>query len=173
MAPVPDLPPGADWVAVSDEPLPVAEVLEWVVRPGCGALVVFCGTVRDHSEGRPGVVTLEYEAYLEEVEPRLARVVAAVRARTPAVERLALAHRVGRLEVGEVSVIVAVSTPHRAEAFEAARFCIDTVKESVPIWKREVWADGSDWALCSHDLVEVDADGVAPRSANPPAAPET
>jgi len=115
---------------------------------------VFCGTVRNHSDGRPGVVSLEYEAYLEQVEPRLMAVASTARARWP-VGRLALIHRVGRLEVGEVSVVVAVSTPHRAESFEAARFCIDTVKESVPIWKRETWSEGSDWALCPNELVDV------------------
>jgi len=145
----------ADWIGVGAEPLPVAAVLEWVARPGCGALVVFCGTVRDHSEGREGVVSLEYEAYLEQVEPRLAGVAAAARSRWPMVDRLALLHRVGHLVVGDVSVVVAASTPHRAEAFEAARFSIDTIKQTVPIWKREVWADGSDWSECSHDLIDV------------------
>ncbi len=145
----------ADWIGIHPGPLPVAQVLDWVVRPGCGALVVFCGTVRDHSEGREGVVSLEYEAYLEQVEPRLAGVAAATRSRWPMVGRLALLHRVGHLVVGDVSVVVAASTPHRAEAFEAARFSIDTIKQTVPIWKREVWADGSDWAECSHDLIDV------------------
>lgn len=169
MARVPDRPPGADWVAVTEEPIPVADVVTWAVRPECGGLVTFCGTVRDHSEGRPGVVALEYEAYLDQVEPRLARVAAAARAGWAGVGRLALVHRVGRLEVGEVSVIVAVSAPHRDEAFAAARFCIDVVKESVPIWKREHWADGDDWASCSHRLVDLDpaADPplVSPRAA--------
>jgi molybdopterin synthase catalytic subunit len=68
---------------------------------------------------------------------------------------MALLHRVGRLGVGEVSVVVAVSTPHRAEAFEAAQFGIDSIKTSVPIWKRETWAGGSDWALCPHEVVEI------------------
>lgn len=153
------LPPAADWVAVAEEPLPLAEVMTWTVQPGCGAVVTFCGTVRDHSEGRSGVVALEYEAYLEQVEPRLAKVASAARDRWPGVGRLALLHRVGRLEVGEISVIVAVSTPHRAEAFEIGRFCIDTVKESVPIWKRETWAQGSGWARCARDLVEIADDG--------------
>ena len=139
--------PDTDWIAVTEEPLPVGEVLAWVVRPSCGALVTFCGTVRDHSDGRAGVVALEYEAYLEQVEPRLATVASSARARWPTVDRLALLHRVGRLQVGEVSVLVAVSTPHRVESFEAVRFCIDTIKQSVPIWKRETWADGSGWAL--------------------------
>jgi molybdopterin synthase catalytic subunit len=155
MQPVSDTSVRADWVSVSEEPLPVADALSWVVVPECGALVVFCGTVRDHSDGRPGIVSLEYEAYLEQVEPRLLAVASATRARWPAVGRMALLHRVGRLGVGEVSVVVAVSTPHRAEAFEAAQFGIDSIKTSVPIWKRETWAGGSDWALCPHEVVEI------------------
>jgi molybdopterin synthase catalytic subunit len=141
------------------EPLPVADVLSWVSRPDCGAVVTFCGTVRDHSEGRPGVSSLEYEAYTEQVEPRLASVATQARARWADIGKLALLHRVGRLELGEISVVVTVSTPHRAEAFEAARFCIDTLKTSVPIWKRETWSDGSEWALCSHELVDAGETG--------------
>lgn len=159
---MPTIPAGADWISVDDGRMPVAESLAWAVQPGCGALVTFCGTVRDHSEGRAGVVGLEYEAYLEQVEPRLAAVAAAARGHWPSVDRLALLHRVGRLSVGEVSVVVTVSAPHRAEAFDAARFCIDTIKTSVPIWKRETWAEGSDWAQCSHDVVDVDAVGRHP-----------
>ncbi|MGH9029931.1 MAG: molybdenum cofactor biosynthesis protein MoaE [Acidimicrobiales bacterium] len=144
-------PAGPDWLAVTEGPLAVGEVVAWTANPGSGAVVTFCGTVRDHSEGRPGVVALEYEAYLEQVKTCLARVASAARVRWPDVRRLALLHRVGRLEVGETSVVVAVSTPHRAEAFDAARFCIDTIKQSVPIWKRETWAEGTDWVRCSHD----------------------
>ncbi len=154
----------ADWIGVSDEPLPVAEVMAWAVTSGSGASVTFCGTVRDHSEGRPGVTSLEYEAYLEQVEPRLAAIASAARSRWPDIERLAIVHRVGRLVVGDVSVVVVVSTPHRAEAFEAARFCIDTVKESVPIWKRETWAHGSDWSTCTHELVDLEAGSGPPSS---------
>jgi molybdopterin synthase catalytic subunit len=120
----------------------------------CGGIVTFCGTVRDHSEGRPGVTSLEYEAYLEQVVPRLGQVAAAARTRWPEIGRLALLHRVGRLEIGEVSVVVVASTPHRSEAFAAAQFCIDTLKHTVPIWKRETWAGGSDWVLCAPEAQE-------------------
>jgi molybdopterin synthase catalytic subunit len=152
------VPSGDEWIDVIEGSVPVEKVVAWVVRPDCGAFVTFCGTVRDHSEGRAGVVSLDYESYPEQVKPRLAAVASATRARWPAVGRLALLHRVGHLEVGEVSVVVSISTPHRAEAFEAARFCIDTVKSSVPIWKRETWNDGSDWALCPQEVVDVAAD---------------
>ncbi|HEX4219595.1 MAG TPA: molybdenum cofactor biosynthesis protein MoaE [Acidimicrobiales bacterium] len=145
-----------DWVEVTAEPLPTAAVTAWAVVPTCGAVSVFCGTVRDHSEGRPGVVRLEYDAYVEHVVPRLDAIADSVRTRWPEVGRVALLHRVGTLAVGETSVVVAVSTPHREEAFAASSWCIDTVKATVPIWKREVWEGGSDWGLCTHDLVEVD-----------------
>jgi molybdopterin synthase catalytic subunit len=119
-------------------------------------VVVFSGTVRDHAEERPGVTALTYEAYAEQVEPRLAAIAAAARDRWPTVGRLALLHRTGELTVGESSVLVAASSPHRAEAFEAARFCIDTLKSTVPIWKRETWEGGSDWGLDAHPVEAVD-----------------
>ncbi|MGH9081609.1 MAG: molybdenum cofactor biosynthesis protein MoaE [Acidimicrobiales bacterium] len=153
---MPRFPSAGDWVEVTCDPLPVAEVSQWAVTASCGALSVFCGTVRDHSDGRPGVVRLEYEAYADHVVPRLDAIANAVREQWPVVGRVALLHRVGTLQVGEVSVVIAVSTPHRHEAFAAASWCIDTVKATAPIWKREVWDGGSDWGLCAHGLVEVD-----------------
>jgi molybdopterin synthase catalytic subunit len=149
--PAPLAPPeSGDWVGVSEAPLPVAEATAWVGLPHCGGVVTFCGTVRDHSDGRPGVTELEYEAYLEQVVPRLEAVAGAARNRWPAIGRLVLLHRVGRLKVGEVSVVVAASTPHRGEAFASAQFCIDTLKRSVPIWKLETWEGGADWTVCGH-----------------------
>ncbi len=149
-------PPGLDWVLFSNEPLPVGDALTWAVLPSCGAVVTFSGTVRDHSEGRPDVSTVEYEAYAEYVEPRLAEVAAAARRRWPVIGRVALFHRAGLLGVGEVSVVVAVSAPHRIEAFEAARFCIDDVKGNVPIWKHETWSGGSEWVHCDHSPVPAE-----------------
>jgi molybdopterin synthase catalytic subunit len=113
--------------------------------------------VRDHAEGRPGVSELEYEAYEEEVVPRLVAIAAEARRRWPDLGRVAVLHRVGTLAVGETSVLIAASAPHRGEAFDAARFCIDTLKTTVPIWKRETWNGGTDWALCSHPVDEVTA----------------
>jgi molybdopterin synthase catalytic subunit len=144
-----------DWVGLSAEPIPVGRAVAWAERPHCGAVVLFTGTVRDHAEGRPGVSALEYEAYEEEVLPRLSAIVAEARRRWADLGRVAVVHRVGSLSVGETSVLIVVSAPHRAEAFEAARFCIDTVKTTVPIWKRETWEGGSDWALCSHPVDQV------------------
>jgi molybdopterin synthase catalytic subunit len=139
-------PRGDEWIAVDASALPVAEALSWAVLPSCGALVIFCGTVRDNSPGRPGVTALEYEAYPEQVVPRLELVAAEARRRWPQIGRLVLLHRTGRLGLGEVSVVTAVSTPNRPQAFAAARFLIDTVKSTVPIWKRETWAGGSEWS---------------------------
>jgi molybdopterin synthase catalytic subunit len=146
---------GNDWIEVTDSPLPVEGAVAWATVPSCGAVVTFCGVVRDHSDGRPGVTSLEYEVYPEAAEPRLAEVAASARRTWPSIGRLALLHRVGCLDVGETSVLVVASTPHRSEAFEAARFCIDTLKRTVPVWKRESWAGGIDWGLCTHDIEDV------------------
>ena len=146
---------GEDWVGLAFGTLPLEAARVWSERPDCGAVVLFTGTVRNFADGRPGVTALEYEAYEEVVEPRLAAVVAEARRRWPALGRVALLHRVGRLEVGEASVVVAVSAPHRDEAFAAARYCIDTVKETVPIWKREEWEGGGDWSPRAHPVTEA------------------
>ncbi len=143
------------WVALTDLPLAVDRAVTWVTRPDCGAVVVFCGTVRDHAEGRPGVVELEYEAYRTQVEPRLAAIAGEARSRWPGVGRVAAWHRTGTLAVTECSVVVAVSAAHRDEALDAARYCIDTLKTTVPIWKRERWADGEDWGQDAHDIMEI------------------
>jgi len=109
--------------------------MRWSVRSDCGAQVVFSGTVRDHAEGRAGVSLVEYEAYAEQVEPRLAQLAAEARRRWPALGRLVLLHRIGELAVGECSVVVVASAPHRAEAFEACRYAIEAIKHDAPIWK--------------------------------------
>jgi molybdopterin synthase catalytic subunit len=114
---------------------------EQVRRPGCGAVVTFLGTVRDLTGGQE-TVALDYEAFPGMAEKKLAEIEAETRRRWP-VGELLLVHRLGRLEVGEISVVVAVSCPHRADAFDACRYAIDRLKELVPIWKKENWADGS------------------------------
>jgi len=150
-------PEGETWLGLSASPLPVAEAVAWAVRPDCGGLVLFSGTARDHAEGRPGVERLEYEAYDAQVVPRLQAVADEARARWPTVGRVALLHRTGVVDVGDSAVVVVVSAPHRAEAFEAARFCIDTLKRSVPIWKRETWAGGESWGLEAQHIVDAGA----------------
>lgn len=144
-----------NWLALADEALPVGAAADWAVLPGCGAVVLFSGTVRDHSEGRPGVSMLSYEAYEGQVVPRLAAIAAEARSRWSDLGRIALLHRIGDLAPTESSVVVVVSAPHRVEAFAAARFGIDTLKATVPIWKRERWAGGDDWGLCAHDVTEA------------------
>ncbi len=145
-----------DWVEFSDEVIPVAEVLAWVGQRECGAIATFSGTVREQSEGRPPIIAVEYNAYREHLGARLLAIAAAARHRWPEIGRLALIHRLGRVEVGETSVLIAVSAPHRAEAFDTTRYLIDTVKTSAPIWKCEHWSGGSDWALGEHDLVDIE-----------------
>ena len=146
---------GDDWVALSPLSLPVAEAGAWVVRPDCGATVTFTGTARDHAEGRPDVHRLEYEAYEEPAVRRMAALAAEARVRWPTVGRIALLHRTGVVSLGEAAVVVAVSSPHRAEAFEAARWAIDELKATVPIWKRESWDGGESWGLEAQHLTEV------------------
>lgn len=140
---------GDDWLALTEQPLPVEEALQWAVRPDCGAVVLFSGTVRDHAEGRSDVTSLDYEAYAEHAVPRFASIAAEARVRWPTVGRLALLHRVGNVALSESSVVVVASAPHRGEAFDAARFCIDTLKATAPIWKKEHHAEGSDWGTGS------------------------
>jgi molybdopterin converting factor subunit 1 len=116
-----------------------------VTEPGAGAVVTFAGVVRGENLGRP-VDYLEYEAYTEMAEARLRQVVAEAREQWPKIRRVALVHRVGHLELGEVAVLVAIGAAHRDDgAFEAARYAIDRIKEIVPIWKKEGWADGEEW----------------------------
>jgi molybdopterin synthase catalytic subunit len=118
-----------------------AALTEQVRRPDCGAVVTFLGTVRDLTDSRE-TVALDYEAYPGMAEKKMAEIERDTRARWP-VGEMAMIHRLGHMNVGEVSVAVAVSCPHRAEAFEACRHAIDRLKELVPIWKKENWADGS------------------------------
>src|SRR5258708_29785541 len=122
------------------EPIAYYDLTEQVRRPECGAVVTFLGTVRDLT-GEKVTTALDYEAYPGMAEKKLAEIEAATRARWP-VGEMVLVHRLGHLEVGAVSVAVAVSCPHRHQAFEACRFAIDQLKEIVPIWKKENWADG-------------------------------
>jgi molybdopterin synthase catalytic subunit len=145
---------GNSWLALTSDPLPIAAAYEWAVLPECGAVVLFSGTVRDHAHDQHGVLrdhveTLTYEAYDEQVVPRFEAIEAELRRRWPETGRVAVMHRVGSLGLGESSVVAVVSAPHRAEAFEAARFAIDELKASAPIWKHEVWQDGADWGLAS------------------------
>jgi molybdopterin synthase catalytic subunit len=118
--------------------------LEEVVRTDAdGAVIVFRGVARKHSRGR-SVVHLEYEAYPEMAEKTMAQIGDEIQVKWP-VSKVAIVHRTGVLEIGQASVIIALSSPHRAEAFAACQYAIDRLKQIVPIWKKEVWDDGSQW----------------------------
>ncbi len=134
-----------DLVAVADAVVDPAALVGFVGDPSCGAVVLFLGTVRDHSPGGiTGVTHLEYEAYTGVVEDKISEIVAEARVKWP-VAKVAAVHRTGDLAVGEISVGVAVSSPHRSDAFEAGRYLIDELKSRVPIWKKEHWPGGAQW----------------------------
>jgi molybdopterin converting factor subunit 1 len=145
--------PGPDWIQVTTEPLSERAVLDAVGDAAAGGIVLFSGVVRDQTGGRR-VKFLEYEAHAPMAEAKMREIAAAVRGRWPDVARVALVHRVGRLEIGESSVMIAVSSPHRRQAFEACHFAIDTLKETVPVWKKEYFEDGEVWvglqSECDH-----------------------
>ncbi len=141
---------GREWLACVDAALDSGAASAWVVEPSCGAAVTFVGTARDHAGDRTGVHLLEYEAYEEHVVPVLEKVAAELRVRFGDLGRVVLWHRTGALRVTDVAVVVAVSTPHRDAAFEAARWAIDEVKAAAPIWKREHWDGGVVWGCCDH-----------------------
>ena len=125
---------GNVWLEITATTLDVGAVYDWSVTDTCGAVVLFSGTVRNHSEGRTGVHTLSYEAFEEEVIPKCREIVSEMKNQWSDLGRIALIHRVGDLKLGESSVLVVVSAPHRPEAFEAARFGIDALKATVPIY---------------------------------------
>jgi len=131
----------SDLVRLVDHPIDVASLLE--TSPEDGAACLFIGVVRNENAGRQ-VERLEYEAYGEMAVPLMKEIAAETKRRFPVTE-VRLVHRVGRLAIGETSVAVAVASPHRAEAFEACRFAIDELKATVPIWKKEYYADGTAW----------------------------
>ncbi|HYT90758.1 MAG TPA: molybdenum cofactor biosynthesis protein MoaE [Gemmataceae bacterium] len=131
-------------IRLTREPIDDHALTEQVRRGDCGAVVTFLGTVRDLTGDRV-TVALDYEAYPAMAEKKMAEIESETRGRWP-VGDIVLVHRLGHLEVGEISVAVAVSCPHRAQAFEACRHAIDRLKELVPIWKKENWSDGgTEW----------------------------
>jgi molybdopterin synthase catalytic subunit len=126
------------------EPIRTAEIVAHVKAPEDGAVVVFDGIVRNHSGGR-ATLYLDYEAYEPMALGKMREIGAEIRRKFP-IHRIALVHRLGRLEIGETSVFIAISSPHRRAAFDACRQAIDTLKRTVPIWKKEYFADGAVWA---------------------------
>ena len=128
---------------VTRDPLNPKALVDFVRRDGSGAVALFYGVVRNESEGRR-VLHLEYDAYPSMAVKKMREVAQEVRGRWPITE-IAIAHRIGRLEIGETSLLVAVSAPHRREAFEACHYAVDRIKQVVPVWKKEVWEGGETW----------------------------
>lgn len=130
---------------ITTEVITGTEVREAVEGPDAGAVVVFLGTVRNNTDGRP-VTRLEYEAYPPMAEKKMAEIAQEIAQKWGDTLRVAMAHRTGKLEIGEVSVAVAIASPHRKDGFEACQYAMNRLKQIVPIWKREIWADGeAEW----------------------------
>ena len=140
-------------VSLSSLPIDVASILNEMKTPESGGIDVFIGTVRNHSKGKK-VRQLEYTAYVPMAEKLMASIEQEMRSRWP-VQRVVMIHRVGLLEVGDVAVVTAVSSPHRRDAFEACRYAIDRVKSVVPIWKKEYFEDGEEWVEGSFEELRI------------------
>ena len=124
-------------------PLDVQQCIGFVANDASGGIDVFIGTVRNSTKGKP-VLRLEFEAY-EPMAIAEMKKIAEQAIQKFKVQKIALHHRIGTLQIGEAAVVIAVSAPHRAAAFDACRYCIDTLKETVPIWKKEIFEDGEVW----------------------------
>ena len=127
---------------ITSDEIELGDVVRAVEAGDAGAIVHFLGVVRNNTEGRE-VSYLEYEAYPPMAEKKMAEIAQEIHEKW-GLDRIAMIHRVGRLEIGEVSVAIAVASPHRKEAFEACHYAMNRLKQIVPIWKREVWVDGEE-----------------------------
>ena len=130
-------------IKLTDEPLQVQECVDFVASHSAGAIDVFIGTVRNKTRGK-AVLHLEFEAYQPMAISEMRKIAEKAQKQWP-VEKIAFHHRVGHLGLGEIAVIIAISTPHRKASFEACQFAIDTLKQTVPIWKKEIFEDGEVW----------------------------
>jgi molybdopterin synthase catalytic subunit len=140
-----------DWITLSPDALPVAKAIAYVTDPSAGGIAVFLGTTRaEANQSGHELVALEYEAYQAMATDQFQQFATEARQRWP-VTKLAILHRTGRVELGEPSVLIAVSTPHRAAAFDACRWLIDTLKSTAAIWKKEVWSDGKTTWVAAED----------------------
>ncbi len=143
LALIPPVSGGAPHCRVSDQPLGLDEVVRAVSSRAAGGIATFTGIVREHSRGKQ-VRRLIYEAYVPMAERKMAEIARTIEHHIPGCA-VAMVHRVGTLEIGEAAVVIAAAAAHRAQAFEACRLAIDRLKESVPIWKKEFYADGEQW----------------------------
>jgi MoaE-MoaD fusion protein len=157
----------ADLVLLVRDPIDSAALIRHVRTAADGAIVTFDGCVRNQSHGRR-TLYLDYEAYESMAVAKMREIAAAAREKF-LIDRVAIAHRLGRLEIGETSVFIAVSSPHRPAAFDACRFAIDTLKRTVPIWKKEYFEDGAVWA--DGDLPSAPPDSAAVARTDTPAPP--
>lgn len=172
------LPPvsgGVDAFEITETPLSLDAVTTAFGQDTCGAIASFLGIVRGFARGRR-VDHLEYDAYPEMAVAKMQQIGDEIRARWP-VDRIAIVHRVGRLGVGEASVAIAVASPHRHEALQACAYAIERLKEIVPIWKKEVWSDGSEWIGSTVDEYGMGGQKVARATegsthASPPSVPD-
>ena len=130
-------------IKISNEKLDVQDAISMVSDPGCGGLNVFIGTVRNQTKGR-NVLQLEFEAYEPMAEKEMSKIVIEAKSKW-GINEMAIYHRTGLLEVGEAAVIIATSAPHRGDSFAACQYAIDTLKQTVPIWKKEIFEDGEVW----------------------------
>ena len=139
-------------ISLTNSPIDYQALTESVRSPQSGAVVLFLGTVREMTQGRQ-TMALDYEAYPQMAEAKLKELESAARVKWP-IDQIGIVHRLGHLELGEISVAVAVSCPHRKQAFEAGQFLIDELKVSVPIWKKENWSDGTtEWVHPGMDTI--------------------
>ena len=130
-------------IKISAEPLNVQSCIDWIMSPDSGGIDVFIGTVRDSTKGKK-VVRLEFEAYENMALSEMNKIADAAMVKWP-VHKIWIHHRTGVLGIGEIPVVIAVSAAHRGAAFDACRYAIDTLKQTVPIWKKEVFEDGEEW----------------------------
>ncbi len=130
-------------VALTSEKIDIEKTLHQLDDQGTGAVVLFLGRVRNHAEGKE-VIEMDYEAYPEMARKKMQEIVEQTHEKWP-VSKMAIVHRTGHLKLGDISVLIAVATPHRKDAFEACHFAIDILKETVPVWKKEYFADGQAW----------------------------
>ncbi len=128
---------------ITSAPIDIADCIQWVMDPQCGALDVFIGTVRDQTKEKK-VVRLEFEAYQIMAEQEMRKIAATALEKFP-ILKILIHHRIGVLRTGDVPVLIAAGAAHRGDAFDACRYAIDTLKETVPIWKKEIFEDGAVW----------------------------
>ncbi|QHA91546.1 molybdenum cofactor biosynthesis protein MoaE [Bacillus sp. N1-1] len=132
-----------EYYKITSEEIDVNQVITSVIRPEAGAINTFIGTVREFT-GEKQTVSLQYEAYPSMAEKQLKRIGIEIREQWPDVQT-SIVHRIGKLAISDVAVVIAVASPHRAESYDASRYAIERIKEIVPIWKKEYWTDGEEW----------------------------